>query len=148
MAEAERLCRERGARLTSLRRRVLEVVWGGHKPVGAYDILEVLRGERGVAAPPTVYRALEFLMEQGLIHRVESLNAYVGCSAPGTEHGSRFLICRSCGRAAEIDDTRLDDAIAETAAAAGFTVEHRTVEITGLCPACAKKKGDVEKHDG
>src|SRR5919204_1424092 len=79
---AAQLCEERGARLTALRREVLALVWRGHEPVGAYAILEALRRSHPGAAPPTVYRALDFLIEHGLIHRIESLNAYVGCSRP------------------------------------------------------------------
>ena len=136
LEDAERLCRERGARLTSLRRRVLEIVWSGHKPVGAYEILEVLRSERHGAAPPTVYRALDFLLEQGLIHRLESLNAFIGCGAPGTAHGGQFLICRVCGMVAEVDDGRIEQAVSGTAAEAGFSIEHSIVEIAGICPEC------------
>src|SRR5918999_799750 len=87
------LCDQRGARLTPLRRRVLELVWRGHEPVGAYDLL----AQMGRAAPPTVYRALDFLIEQGLVHRIESLNAYVGCDRPEAAHASQFLICTDCG---------------------------------------------------
>jgi len=79
VATAEKLCQERGLRFTSIRCRVLELVWGSHKPIGAYDILEVLGKESESAAPPTVYRALEFLIEAGLVHRLDSLNAFIGC---------------------------------------------------------------------
>ncbi len=90
---AASLCQRRRARLTPLRRRVLELVWRSHEPQGAYDILDTL-GERGRrAAPPTVYRALDFLLGQGLIHRIESLNAFVGCRDPDTPHAGQFLIC-------------------------------------------------------
>ncbi len=136
MARAESLCSLRGARLTALRRRVLEIVWSGHKPVGAYDILDVLKRERAGAQPPTVYRALDFLLAQGLIHRLESRNAYAGCIAPDTRHDSQFLICRSCATVAELDDPGIDAAVRGAAAGAGFSVEHRAVEIEGLCPDC------------
>ncbi len=133
---AEAVCRRRGTRLTALRRRVLELVWGGHKPVGAYDILDGLRGERRKAAPPTVYRALEFLMEQRLVHRIESLNAFVGCCSPETSHAGQFLICNCCGAAVELDDARIGAAIADSAGRAGFVVERRIVEVEGVCPRC------------
>ncbi len=133
---AAAVCGRRGTRLTALRRRVLELVWGGHRPVGAYDILDLLRRERRGAAPPTVYRALKFLLGQGLIHRIESLNSYVGCSGPAAPHAGQFLICGDCGSAAELNDPRIEGAIAESARIAGFQVGRGTIEIEGLCPGC------------
>ena len=133
---AAALCGERGVRLTPLRRRVLELIWSGHKPLGAYDILDILRTERQGSAPPTVYRALDFLLRHGLVHRIESLNSFVGCPNPDSHHGGQFLICRSCGMAGELNDSRIDDAIRKSAAKAGFEVGRRTVEIEGLCPHC------------
>jgi Fur family zinc uptake transcriptional regulator len=136
---AEAVCARSGARLTPLRRRVLELVWNSHRPVGAYAILDELReGDRG-AAPPTVYRALDFLMEQGLIHRIESLNAFVGCDHPEDRHVSQFLICTRCNAAVEIDDRGIANAVKKSAAEAGFTVNRFTVELQGTCPACAAK---------
>lgn len=136
LREAERLCARRGARLTALRKRVLALVWTSHSPVGAYDLLSRLSREQGRAAPPTVYRALEFLLEQGLVHRIESLNAFVGCPHPSQTHSGQFLICRDCGAAAEMQNRKIDRAISTQAAACGFAVEDKTVEVRGLCPAC------------
>lgn len=133
---AEHLCAEKGARLTVIRRRVLELVWKSHQPVGAYELLDILKNERHNAQPPTVYRALDFLLELGLVHRIESLNAYVGCSTPESVHPSQFLICRDCGAAAEISDRRLDKAISCLAKDVGFSILHRTLEVEGLCPNC------------
>ena len=133
---AAALCAQRGVRLTALRRRVLELVWGGHRPLGAYDILNTLKAERLGAAPPTVYRALDFLRQQGLVHRIESLNAFVGCPDPDTPHGGQFLICRGCGLAAEMNDDTVDQAIRKSAAAAGFADGRKVIEIEGLCPHC------------
>lgn len=133
---AAALCRDRGVRLTPIRRRVLELVWGGHRPLGAYDILDALQAERSGAAPPTVYRALDFLREQGLVHRIESRNSFVGCPDPDTPHGGQFLICCTCGQAAELNDSAIDDAIRLSAARAGFVVGRRTIEIEGECPNC------------
>lgn len=135
---AETVCAKRGARLTPLRRRVLELVWNSHRPVGAYAILDDLREGDKAAAPPTVYRALDFLMEQGLIHRIESLNAFVGCDHPEDRHVSQFLICTHCSAAVEIDDRGIANAVKKSAAEAGFTVNRFTVELQGTCPACAK----------
>ncbi|MBC8267959.1 MAG: transcriptional repressor [Rhodospirillaceae bacterium] len=139
MQSAVDLCGQRGARLTALRRRVLELIWKSHKPVGAYELLDILKNERRNAQPPTVYRALDFLLELGLVHRIESLNAFIGCCAPDTAHPSQFLICRDCGAAAEITDNRLDKAIAGLADEAGFSVLHRIVEVAGHCPNCREQ---------
>lgn len=136
MSDAVRLCRSRGARLTPLRTRVLEIVWQNHKPLGAYDILAVLATEGRSSAPPTVYRALEFLREQGLVHRLSSLNAFIGCCRPGHAGSGQFLICRSCGNAAELNDNRVERTIIRSAASQGFAVHGHTVEISGVCPDC------------
>lgn len=135
---ASALCRQRGVRLTPLRRRVLELVWGGHRPLGAYDILDALKRERSGAAPPTVYRALDFLRRHGLVHRIESRNSFVGCPDPATPHGGQFLICRTCGLAAELNDSGIDDAIRSSAKRNGFAVSRRTIEIEGECPNCRR----------
>ena len=135
---AARLCEQEGQRLTPLRRRVLELVWTGHQPVGAYALLDRLKGDGRSAAPPTVYRALEFLLERGLIHRIESLNAYVGCADPGTPHLSQFLICSDCGTAAEVEDRRVAEAIVRSAADSGFKIQGRVIELKGLCPDCQR----------
>ncbi|MCC7274649.1 MAG: transcriptional repressor [Alphaproteobacteria bacterium] len=136
LATAETLCGERGARLTGLRRQVLELVWESHGPIGAYDLLDRLRALRSGAAPPTVYRALEVLMEQGLVHRINRLNAFIGCAHPDAPHEGQFLICTRCGTTAELDEPAIAHAIEQRARALGFAVEHRTVEVTGLCPSC------------
>jgi len=115
---------------------VLQLVWRGHTPVGAYAILEALRGTHPGAAPPTVYRALEFLSEHGLIHRIESLNAYVGCSRPERPHVSQFLICAQCSATAELDEPSIAKAVLRRAAELGFSVERQTIEVRGRCPSC------------
>ncbi len=140
IATAERVCRNRGARLTPLRRRVLQLVWGSHRPVLAYDLLEMLRTERRRAAPPTVYRALDFLMAHGLVHRVESLNAFVGCSMPDAEHSGQLLICSRCRTVAELDDGEIDALIAKRARARGYEPHRQTVEVLGRCSACAVRE--------
>jgi Fur family zinc uptake transcriptional regulator len=133
---AEAICAGRGVRLTGLRRQVLELVWESHGPIGAYDLLERLRGTRRGAAPPTVYRALDFLMEQGLVHRIARLNAFIGCAHPDAPHQGQFLICTRCGIAAELDEPEIARAIERRAKALDFRIEHQTVEVTGLCPRC------------
>jgi Fur family transcriptional regulator, zinc uptake regulator len=136
LTAAESVCAGAGERLTPIRKRVLELVWGSHRPIGAYAILDQLKDGNRNAAPPTVYRALEFLLERGLIHRIESLNAFVGCSHPGESHLVQFLICRSCGMTAELDDRRLAEAIGRSASEQGFNIQSRVVELSGTCAAC------------
>lgn len=124
--------------MTVLRRRILELVWGSHNPIGAYAIMDRLRQEdTRQAAPPTVYRALEFLIEQGLIHRIESLNAFVGCDHPESRHVTQFLICKTCGAAMEIADEAILQSVQQSAENTGFRVERLNIEALGLCPACA-----------
>jgi Fur family zinc uptake transcriptional regulator len=137
LSRAEALCRERGARMTALRRRILELVWASHSPIGAYAILDRLRAEdTRTAQPPTVYRALEFLLEQGLIHRIESLNAFVGCDHPEQRHVTQFLICTECGAAMELADPSILSLVKESAGVSGFAVARLNMEALGRCPAC------------
>ena len=132
------ICHGRGARLTDLRRQVLGLILDGGSPTGAYDLLDQLRSTRHGAAPPTVYRALDFLLEQGLIHKLERLSAFVGCIAEEDhDHAAQFLICRTCGRVTEIEDHRLAHALDEAARRLGFTVGKATIEAEGQCAACA-----------
>lgn len=134
---ARQVCAEDGARLTPLREGVLGIVWRSHRPIGAYEILDELAKFHKSARPPTVYRALEFLRDHRLIHKIESLNAYLGCANAGARHDGQFLICRKCGNAEEFTDDTLDGAIKAAAAGADFRVEHRVVELSGLCANCA-----------
>lgn len=143
LARAEAVCQDRGARLTPVRRRVLELVWADHRPVGAYDLLARLSGEGWGSAPPMVYRALNFLEAQGLVHRLASINAFVGCSLGGEAHAAQFLICRKCGMAVELHDRRLAHDLRKAAAGAGFLLESPVVEITGCCQACAAEDDDT-----
>jgi Fur family zinc uptake transcriptional regulator len=136
LAQADAVCAERGARLTKNRRRVLELVWQSHTPVGAYELLERLREDGHSAAPPTVYRALEFLMSQGLVHRIETRNAFVGCSQPQHEHEAQYLLCEGCGEAVEIEIGGIRRRVEALAAEHGFTVAAQTLEARGLCRRC------------
>lgn len=135
-AEAERICLEQGQRFTTIRRKVFELIWQQHKPIGAYQILEDLQQESRTA-PPTVYRALDFLLNLGLIHRIASLNAFVGCVHPGAAHEGYFLICTSCKTCAELDATAVSRAIHQSARQCGFIVKDSAVEVMGLCPKCS-----------
>lgn len=135
---AEAICRRRGARLTSLRREVLGMVLDSPRPVSAYELLDGLRAHRKGAAPPTVYRALGFLQAHGLVHKVERLAAYIGCATPDPhEHAAQFLICRICGRATEIEDEGVTDALAHAARRVGFRLGGATIEAEGICSPCA-----------
>ncbi len=138
---ARDLCAARSVRLTALRRKVLELVWTSHAPVGAYDLLRRLSREHAGAAPATVYRTLDFLVRHGLVHRIQSLNAFVGCADPAQPHAGQFLICDNCGEAAELADLGIGRAIARGASDLGFAVAGSTVEVQGLCPDC--RAGDV-----
>ena len=136
------ICATRGARLTDLRRDVLGLILESDSPTGAYDLLDRLRGRRGPAAPPTVYRALDFLQEQGLVHKLERLSAFVGCVAHEQEHAAQFLICRTCGRVTELEDHDLAHALADAAKRFGFTVGKATIEAEGQCAACTATPGE------
>jgi Fur family zinc uptake transcriptional regulator len=133
---ADTLCRQRGARLTAQRRQVLAIVCGALQPLGAYEILDALRSVVPGATPPTVYRALAFLVGQGLVHRLETLHAYVGCAHPAEPHAGQFLICRSCGAVRELEDPVVSRSVQAAAAATGFQSERPVVEIRGRCARC------------
>ncbi len=140
IAAARVACRERGARLTPLREEVLRLVWQSHRPIGAYALLEQLgtRDEaRRIPGPPTVYRALEFLREQGLVHRVATLNAYVGCQVGAEPHDHQLYICRGCGSTLESGQLEISGAIRRHGNKVGFRVESVALEVLGLCPGCA-----------
>ncbi|MDR3515584.1 MAG: Fur family transcriptional regulator [Azospirillaceae bacterium] len=140
LGRAERICALRGIRLTVLRRRVLELVWSSHRPRGAYAILDNLGEDGRKPAPLTVYRALDFLVGNGLVHRIESLNAYVGCPEPGSSHTGQFLVCEVCGTVVELNDQRVSAAIQDNAREHGFTVTRPMIEIRGRCPACQESR--------
>lgn len=134
-------CAAQGARLTEIRRSVLALVINAAGPVGAYTVLDRLKAERANATPVTVYRALDFLQENGLIHKIERLNAFVACSEQGDrhhhEHSVQFLICRKCGTVAEMEDTGIARAVSHAAGQTGFHPDHATVEVEGTCGSCA-----------
>lgn len=138
---ARNLCLQKRVRLTELRKQVLELIWQSHKPLGAYTLMDMLsESSSRRVAPPTVYRALDFLLEQRLIHRINSLNAYIGCPDPYSQHQNHFLICRQCGIASECDNQTLSDQIRQAGQAAGFSVENQCLEIVGLCPNCTSEE--------
>jgi Fur family zinc uptake transcriptional regulator len=134
----EHASEERGLRLTPLRREVLELVAAARKPVKAYDLLDQLREKHGNAAPPTVYRALDFLLENGFIHKLESINAFVSCHHPAEAHQVPFLICDTCLSAVEVCDERVAELIEIQAKALGFRPQAQTLEVHGTCRNCRK----------
>lgn len=139
LERARHICARSGARLTAVRQRVLELVWQSHKPTGAYELLPVLAKEGFNSAPPTVYRALDFLLELGLIHRINSLNAFIGCSQPEKSHHSCFFVCRQCGQAQELDGSQTQQLASHLENETGFIVEQQTTEMVGLCSICQSK---------
>lgn len=141
LSEASQLCESRKLRLTPRRRQVLEILLVSHQPMGAYDILaELNRGKPAERiAPPIVYRALEFLMTEGLIHRIESRNAFISCAHPGHQCTAQFLICRDCEQVAELEGSDLP--LLDEASNLGFEVDHSVVEITGVCAECRRHAG-------
>lgn len=136
MLAARQLCQSNGKRLTPIRELVLELVWQSHQPLGAYELLPALASAGFNSAPPTVYRALDFLQELGLIHRINSLNAFVGCTNPQHKHPSGFMICRNCKTTAELDTSYLSNRFVDTAKMLGFEIEQETLELVGLCQNC------------
>ncbi|WP_106744882.1 transcriptional repressor [Yoonia maritima] len=131
---AERQCKESKAQLTPVRRRVLEILLESHAAMGAYDVLARLDAEGLGSKPPVAYRALGFLVDQGFVHRIERLNAFIACTHPGASHDPAFMICRECGLVAEAQAANL--ALQQAAADSGFLLEQTVIEAEGLCPAC------------
>lgn len=136
LAQAERQCHQRGVRFTPIRRRVLEMIAGTSGGLKAYELLDRLAVEHAAARPPTIYRALDFLIEHGLVHRIESLNAYVACPCPEHTHGFQLLICRHCGRVEELHLEEVSTQLSRQARDLGFRVERQTIELLGSCDLC------------
>ncbi|PTV97716.1 Fur family zinc uptake transcriptional regulator [Rhodobacter aestuarii] len=134
-AEAER----RGLRFTPVRKRVLEILLEAHRAMGAYEVLDRLAAEGFGNQPPVAYRALEFLVEAGLAHRVQRLNAFAACMHPGEAHAPVFLICRECDTVVEAEAAPLRQALDLVAGELAFTVERASFEALGLCPDCRAK---------
>lgn len=136
LQDAEARCEAAGERFTAPRRRVLEQLLSAGGPVKAYDLIASYAVDGSPVGPPTVYRALEFLEARGLVHRLESLNAFVACRHGPDRHGAAFLICDCCGAAQEIDPPAQQ--LGQLGAAQGFQVAAVTLEAHGLCANCRK----------
>ncbi len=139
LTTAETRCKEEGLRLTPVRRKVLEMLLQEHRALGAYAILDRLRDEGFGSQPPVAYRALDFLVQNGFVHKVERLNAFVACSHPGATHSPAFMICRKCDAVAEAQSAPAKGALGAAARAAGFEIERTVVEAEGICPDCTQK---------
>jgi len=137
LAHAEAVCVKRGERLTPMRRSVLEVLSGSHKPLGAYEIIDLVAARGARPAPITIYRALDFLTAQGMVHRIESRNAFLACI---NNHASGapvvFLICEHCGAVGEAASGAVADSLNAAAKNAGFTPKSPVIEISGVCAHC------------
>jgi Fur family zinc uptake transcriptional regulator len=137
LAHAEELCAKRGQRLTPIRRQVLEALLASHKPLGAYELIERVAEAGSRPAPITIYRALDFLMENGLVHRIERLNAFIACIRHHhAEDPVVFLICERCGAVGEASSAAVAEKLTAAARAAGFTPKSPVIEVTGICKHC------------
>ncbi len=132
----EALCLERGQRLTRQRRAVLRQLLVEGRALSAYELLERLRPEDGRSTPAGVYRALEFLMQAGVVHRLESTRSFILCEHPEAPHTGQLLICRGCGEVVEAEDERVSAATGRLGEQLGFSLDQRVVELTGLCGRC------------
>jgi Fur family zinc uptake transcriptional regulator len=138
LGTAEHLCVVRGVQLTPIRHQVLELIWESHKAVKAYELLDRIKPLMDAAKPATIYRALDFLIEQGLIHRVESLNAFVGCSCSAHQHEQLLLICNNCQEVEERSAPEVMQALSQEIKQAGFIVHSKAIEIHGVCEKCVE----------
>lgn len=136
LTQVQAKCRADRLKLTPVRRRVLEILLQEHRALGAYDILAVLRAEGLGSQPPVVYRALEFLMAHGFVHKVQKLNAFIACTRPGHTHVPAFLICRNCETIAETASQQDGGRLAHMAQNSGFVIENLVMEAEGICPRC------------
>ncbi len=135
---AEQLCREQGLTFTPLRREVYALICQHAAPLGAYELLDQLKKSRPNAAPVTVYRALEFLVDAGLAHRLAAINAFTACHGHSPGHGGLLLVCRRCSNVIELEDRRLERSISRSAADLQFETSSDPVEVRGICEACQR----------
>jgi Fur family zinc uptake transcriptional regulator len=143
---AEQICAQRGSRLTPLRRKVLELLLRHGRSVKAYELLDAMRAVHPGAAPPTVYRALDFLMEEGLIHRLDALNAWIACHDAGGVPHDLLVVCIECGAVAEVSDPAMSRQVAERTAQTGFALTTHNIEIRALCPQCQQQAAAGYAH--
>lgn len=139
ISEAVTHCATTGARFTAVRRAALEILLREHRALGAYELLDRLRDAGFGSQPPVAYRALDFLVENGFVHKIERLNAFIACAHPGASHSPAFLICRNCDAVAEAHSAPARGSLGDAARATGFTIERTVVEALGICPSCMGK---------
>lgn len=144
IARAHDICEAANVRLTPTREAILKLLWQGHQPMGAYQLQQQLAkvSEKPIA-PPTIYRAIEFLIDLGLVHRIHSLNAYIGCPFPSSEHSNIFMICEKCNTVAEVSDKRVNNLLEAITDKVGFKLHTQTIELFGLCPNCEPGDSDA-----
>ncbi|MCE2595097.1 zinc uptake transcriptional repressor Zur [Motilimonas cestriensis] len=136
LKRAELICQKRSVRFTPIRQKVFSIMAEQLGSISAYDLLDKLRETEKSAKPPTIYRALDFLLEHGFIHKIESINAYILCPHFGTHHPMQLLICDQCGVVIELHDEKIDDAFSEQATSHGFSITNTTLEAHGNCSDC------------
>jgi len=134
---AEKICKDKGVRLTSIRKRILELICTSHKAMGAYDLLDLYKQEDPKAKPVTIYRALDFLIDIGLVHKIESLNAFIGCLQSEKQHQSAILICDNCKNAYEVEAGEIYEKLHALSQSIQFTTQKLTIELRGLCVNCS-----------
>ncbi len=139
--EAETICRGRGRRFTRQRRALLGRLLAVGRPMTAYELLGLTRLDDNAITSASIYRSLDFLVEMGLVHRLDSTRSFVACDHPDHPHAGHFLICRECGTVVETEDRRIAQATEDLGERHGFTLDHRTVELTGICGPC--RSGDA-----
>jgi Fur family zinc uptake transcriptional regulator len=138
--DAEDLCARHGVRLTAIRRRIFEILLKAETPLKAYDIIDFMRESGKRITPATMYRTLEFLLQQGLAHRINALNAYVPCTAAHESGGLLIFVCSGCQKASELNDPVLYASLRARLGALGFSLDNASIEIQGSCPACSAEK--------
>ncbi|QKH35984.1 transcriptional repressor [Achromobacter pestifer] len=148
LSVAETLCEQRGRRLTPIRRKVLELLLRHGRSLKAYELLDAMRAVHPGAAPPTVYRALDFLMDEGLIHRLDAVNAWSACHDAGGAPHDLLVVCTGCGAVAEVSDPAMSRQLAERVAQTGYALATHETEIRALCPQCQQKQPAADAGHG
>jgi Fur family zinc uptake transcriptional regulator len=146
--ELEVICRRRGGRMTRQRRAVLGMLLAGKGPLSAYELRDMLLPEDVSVTPASVYRCLDFLVDHGLVHRLETTRSFIACEHPDHPHAVQFLICRQCGTVVEAEDRRVAAATESLGQRFGFALDQRTVELTGICATCKSEGGPRADLDG
>ena len=143
ISRAHEICAKSNARLTATREAILKLLWQSHQPLGAYQLQQQLsKVTDKPVAPPTIYRAIEFLIDLGLVHRIPSLNAFIGCPFPNSNHSNIFLICQECKTVAEMADNRVNSLLESLCDMVNFKHENQIIEIFGCCPNCKSGVND------